>query len=389
MKKTILFSLLAFSLTYANAQWQVTSGPSQTAVALLISGDSVFAGVRSNSAWSGIFRSSDNGSNWVSANGDGINYDVEALIKKDEFIFATQGHQIYVTENNGANWTNVSTGLSTYSVNAFAVSGETIYAGARGVYATTDNGLTWINLTPDWVTTVTSLAIQDGAIYAGTMSNGVQLSIDNGTTWNAVNTNLDQYAIYALAVYESSVFAGTNYGVFSSTNMGSSWTLTGLTQPIRSFTIADSYIFAGSPFAGVFLSFDSGTTWQSINEGLEVNEVAALAANDSYLFAGVLGTTVHRRPLSDFINVGISDKESSTNVQLFPNPSTDKITISLNDLSQETQLSIFTISGQKIASEKYRNADSIELNVSGFQSGIYFLKVETENDSFLKKFVVQ
>ena len=79
-------------------------------------------------------------------------------------------------------------------------------------------------------------------------------------------------AIYSLAARGSTVFAGTDSGVFLSTNDGSSWTSvanSGFTNTIVSaFTVSDSTIVAGTSKGGVFLSNNNDTSWTAVDSGL-------------------------------------------------------------------------------------------------------------------------
>ena len=60
------------------------------------------------------------------------------------------------------------------------------------------------------------------------------------------------------------LYAGTQYGIYKSTNNGSSWTANnnGLLYPdVRAIAISGSNIFAGTNGGGVFLSTDYGNSW--------------------------------------------------------------------------------------------------------------------------------
>ncbi len=79
----------------------------------------------------------------------------------------------------------------------------------------------------------------------------------------------------------------------------------------------------------------------------------------------------------------IKDFNFNDNLEIFPNPSIDKITI--NSLQNST-IEIFNIQGQLI---KCINANESQttIDVSGFARGMYFVKVKTESGIGVKKFV--
>src|SRR5882672_8243150 len=108
---------------------------------------------------------------------------------------------------------------------AFAVIGTNLFAGtsSNSVYRSTDNGVSWTAVNSGLTdTNITSLAVIGTNLFAGT-SRGVFRSTDNGTSWTAASTGLQDTSIYALAVIDTNLFAGNKYGVYRSTDNGASW----------------------------------------------------------------------------------------------------------------------------------------------------------------------
>jgi hypothetical protein len=69
-------------------------------------------------------------------------------------------------------------------------------------------------------------------VYAGTDRNGVFKTINGGLSWSAAGEGLPGWDVNAIAVdpaLPSTVYAGT-WGVYKSTDGGSSWRATGLTR---------------------------------------------------------------------------------------------------------------------------------------------------------------
>ena len=99
-------------------------------------------------------------------------------------------------------------------------------------------GITWRQSdTGIWGGDIRALAIDPqtpATLYAGT-NGGVFKSTDRGGTWHAANSGLTAFEVLALAVdplAPETLYAGTNGGVFVSTNGGGSWSAanTGLTS---------------------------------------------------------------------------------------------------------------------------------------------------------------
>jgi len=65
---------------------------------------------------------------------------------------------------------------------------------------------------------VYSFALVGSAVFAGTENHGLYLSTNQGMSWK--ETDLGSITVFSLTVNGSSIFAGTNHGVYSSSNNG-------------------------------------------------------------------------------------------------------------------------------------------------------------------------
>ena len=104
---------------------------------------------------------------------------------------------------------------------------------------------------------VVSLAIKDTSMFAGT-DEGVYSSIDNGVNWTAVNNGLPAFLyVTSMALIDSTLFAGTYYGPFLTTDNGASWaaSIEGfIGSNVRSLSSVGGKIFATSLFGGLSLT---------------------------------------------------------------------------------------------------------------------------------------
>ncbi|MGD0711061.1 MAG: T9SS type A sorting domain-containing protein [Bacteroidales bacterium] len=82
-------------------------------------------------------------------------------------------------------------------------------------------------------------------------------------------------------------------------------------------------------------------------------------------------------------STGINELTSSLNTTIYPNPAKTKITI---ETSQQALIEILNIQGQIIKTMP-TNVNKTIIDVSSFTNGMYFVKVKTENDMTVKKFV--
>lgn len=223
-------------------------------------------------------------------------------------IFAGGGAGVFRSTDNGASWLQVSTGL-TYFNNS---TGQTVAAGVQslaaqsdgiggmniiagtwggGIYRSTNNGTSWTQVNSGFTSAsnlydVRSLAVTGTNLLAGTIVDGVFLSTNNGTSWAPMNSGLTEKNVFSFAVNGVNIFAGTTAGVFLSSNNGTSWSKRGLDSiTISALIVSGSTHYAGT-FYGVFFSTNKGTSWTPANTGLKDIHVYDLAVNGTDLYAG-------------------------------------------------------------------------------------------------------
>ena len=239
-------------------------------------------------------------------------------------IFAGTDKGVYLSRNNAGGWDPAGSGLNGIFVHALAVNlngprGVSLFAGTDtgGVYSLIDDGDGWIQVDSGLTSKrVYTLAVDTDKnnrtnILAGTES-GFFFSTDNGTSWSAggrilSNTSISVLAITALAVKDTTLFAGTvGGGVFLSNDGGMNWTpvsngLTGIS--VLALTISGPYLFAGMQNGGICVSSDCGANWRAVNAGLATSMVSGFAlppasgGSGAYLIAG--GNGIWRRLLSE------------------------------------------------------------------------------------------
>jgi photosystem II stability/assembly factor-like uncharacterized protein len=123
----------------------------------------------------------------------------------------------------------------------------------------------------------------------GTSSFHVYRSDDHGLSWSLAGRGLPTRGrIHALAVQETTAYAGSDDGLFVSADGGHSWA--GRDMPsdsaVQCFAVAGRRLFAGTKGAGVFVTEDAGHSWRSISKGLIDPNVRSLAVQGAVVYAG-------------------------------------------------------------------------------------------------------
>jgi hypothetical protein len=90
-------------------------------------------------------------------------------------------------------------------------------------------------------------------------------------------------------------------------------------------------------------------------------------------------------PVTATITTGIKEN-SETDIDVFPNPNSGKFEIKLNNqYYQDATVSLMNIIGEVLVEKKINNKKPVQFDASSFPSGIYYIKLQTENGTYIKK----
>jgi Secretion system C-terminal sorting domain len=170
------------------------------------------------SSTSAIYRSTDHGTTWVSVISDVV---VDACAVQDSVLLvmgegpaAHPTHAyLYQSSDNGSHWATVG-GLFQYGGLEFAVHDGWLFSGGFGISRSSDHGASWMSAQEGYGTReVSCFAEAPGSLFVGSWTNGVHVSTDDGATWTPVNEGLPEpTGVTSLAIHDNTLFAGTSSG---------------------------------------------------------------------------------------------------------------------------------------------------------------------------------
>ena len=316
------------------------------------------------------------------------------LLSEGGKLIAENGRSISISTDTGRSWTVRSDDLY-YGITSFAVSDTIVIAGSNcgGVYRLNLKTWKWENITfgihylfGKAVAIIDTLLVVnmencDSIGYVSTTHKPL-----SQTYWVA---GFLPYATYiqTFLVKGSNLFAGSSGGIFQSSDFGVSWReISGglFREYVTALTFADSTWYAGTIDGRIFLSSNNGTAWRDISKALGKGRVNSIAVYNNYLLAGT-DSGVWRRPMSEFQNsstvyASITRKDDLLS---YPNPFSQSTSIKFSSSDHSySQVSIHNLLGSEVARLFTGSLDagehSFTWDANGMPAGMYVCVVRKD-----------
>jgi photosystem II stability/assembly factor-like uncharacterized protein len=263
----------------------------------------------------GLFKSADDGHTWRHLTYQQVNGMVFDPGDPGTVYLATEYAGILKSQDSGETFRPVNIGFTNHNVTQITGRGKQLFASSPyeglygGVFVSDDDGLTWTLRASERVlrgrnlNSLSAGPARSGVLFAAS-DEAVLQSLDNGKTWlslpvqprarSAGTGRIRIHCLQALQADKLILLAGTQSGLFRSSNGGASWnraTEAGLANlPVLSIYTPPrgSLRLAARTSSGLFLSDDEGRTWRATQlpgSGHFVYDVALPADRDDRLLA--------------------------------------------------------------------------------------------------------
>jgi hypothetical protein len=246
-----------------------------------------------------------------------------------------------------------------------------------------DAGMTWVRTTAA-AKTGTASAMIDNYNYNANNENDDLITMPIDLTTQA-NPALFFHVAYRMYTNPT---ANPNYSdtlsVHASTDCGTTWTLL-----YKKFGNA---LATATPTYSTQAFVPTATQWRQ-----EIITLSSLASSPNVMFRFRNTTDYENNLYLDDINItsntSIEDISGSGLINLFPNPTHDKIFLNLDSqLGKLINLQIINVLGQEMGSVEFvhNNPDLVEMNLHLLESGIYFVKARFDTGKeFSKKLILE
>ena len=362
--------------------------------------------------------SQDNGSSMLKEDGNWIDWwgadGMEGFVDKNnsQFVYGTSQFGSFVKYTNFANSVSGLTkpdnkgGDSNWNwVVPFEqdpITQNVIYCAFDEVYKSIDGGNSWTSISQTFGNNIDHFKIaptNNNKMYLA-INSSFWYTINGGDTWMQSSLNLAGGEINEIAVHPTNpdkiAIATTNsQKVYLSTDNGATWA--SILWDLPSFSAqalawqnnGKDGLYVGMNYGVYYTDNDLGNSWTPFNNGLpnvRINELEINTA-DGKLYAATYGRGLWRSNLySETLSVNDFTLE---NLSLYPNPATNEVNIKWNT-SEDVTVKIYNTLGKLMFYGRNINvSNEFRIDVSAFETGVYFVKLNTSKGEITKKLILK
>jgi photosystem II stability/assembly factor-like uncharacterized protein len=375
--------------------------------------------------------------------------DIHFVDSENGFMSCTYG-TVLKTTNGGLNWQVIDTGIPVSFMSIFGIDKDTVYTSNISLYKSTNSCTSWIDYggLGSWGAAVfdinftspkTGFIIKSGKLYrtndyglnwnkvydnvysngkiifpsrdTGYVVGGGEVMCDpvacdppinfgsiikttnGGENWNKLNFFNDTLNIIAAS------FLDNNFGYcFSSNNTiqktedgGLTWTTytTGITGYIMGgLFINKSTGFIISLNGEIYITTNGGLSWNK--EYTASDQLYVIGHSNEVVVAGGNNGLICRRSLTDINGNVKKEYFNTTDVLIYPNPTSRYITIQ-NENNQVVQylLTLKNTQGQEVLSEKIMLNNMYNLDLNTIKGDIYILTLSNDKEQIVRKIIIR
>jgi len=341
----------------------------------------------------------------------------EAWVAMHKFDLSTGGG-VFHTTDGGTTWTQSGVG-TIFDNNSFpnfvwfkdpmnGIAGGDANGGYFEIHTTTDGGATWTRTpqanVPPFVTNggagwFDGFCVLGDTVWFGTNRGQMYKSTDFGQTWSVSTVSPQGYTVYEIAFLDDGqhglthVRSGSATMLFATADGGATWTQR-TTHPkwkqSKLTAVPGTNRFVSTSVTanrGSAYSIDNGLTWVEIDNATPKAACRFLDSTTGWA-GGYFNDVPGVAPISGGIYkwdpttlrvVNINPAKAAT---VYPNPATDKITISFADNRSGHSLRFYNAVGKLV--KEVDGVTSGEIDIAALPGGLYFIRSASDAGVRLK-----
>jgi len=390
MKRLILLFALCLPALLAAQEWEYVSFKNDWVPKLGFQGDIMYVNGWTNKG-NGIFVSKDKGFTFEFKGRGPIIYD---FLEFNNMMLAA-GSWLNITKDSGQTWKSYSLhgSLATPDVIALAKIASFVFAGWGTIQRETNPelnqfpGNNWPNLLDTaFFGFVEQMIVWNDTLFAAQSMKRIIFSPDKGETWDSCNTrvnNVEETRFDCFTINEYYIFSGIDYdGIYRTSDLGDTWESIGkgIVNDTVNCLLSDGANLVAGTQGGVFFSTDNGNSWYPRNYGLDSLIVLALEFHNDEIWIGSNDGLYKMK--KDKMFTSVVPSFSIDAISITPNPATDHLEIS----GVVDEVRVFDVLGIEHPATAWHPSTegNIRLDVSSFSPGVYFVSVGGRMYKFVK-----
>ncbi|MEL0644861.1 T9SS type A sorting domain-containing protein [Olleya sp. Ti.3.14] len=303
---------------------------------------------------------------------------------------------ITIPDNKTGNW------VTPFEQDPVAV--NVIYAGYDQVYKSLDGGLNWTAISQVFSSKLNHLKIAQSdpnTMYAS-YQNKLYKTITGSGTWTELSSysgdNINSVAIHPTNANKVAIATIGTEKVYVTNDGGTTWTSYKFDLPDFS---ALALVWDNNGNDGLYLGMDYGVyyidnttnnSWQPFINNLPNVKISELEINysDNKLYTATYGRGVWRTPRYDVTTLGITDNlTKKSGIKMYPNPASQTFNLVSNS-DESVDVRVFNALGKLMFFKKNINLiEDYKIDISQYQTGFYFVRINNENGIFTYKLIVK
>lgn len=279
---------------------------------------------------------------------------------------------------------------------------NTIYVAFDEVYKSVDSGNNWVSISPNFSADIDhfKIAPSNNQIMYLAINNSLRYTLNGGGTWTvapvglANNIRINEIAIHPTDPSKIAIATTGSDKVFVTTDGGQLWTSMRLNLPnfeAQALTWQDNGddgLYVGMNF-GVYYTDNTRSRWLAFNNGLPKVRINELEINtvENKLYAATYGRGLWRSNVYD-ASLSVDDFEFN-DLSMYPNPALNEVNLKWNK-PENVSIRIYNLEGKIIFYGKNVNLfNGLKIDVSSFNTGLYFVKLNSVNGEITKKLILK
>jgi photosystem II stability/assembly factor-like uncharacterized protein len=359
--------------------------------------------------------------------GDGFHVNVDP--NNNNYVYAeSQYGNLGRSTDGGFNFSGATNGINSADRNNWNTpvilspfDSEVVYYGTNKLYSS-NKAVSWTAISQDLTDgpppsgslsygTITAIAASYNnlnTIYTGSDDGNVNVTFDNGISWNNISAGLpDRYVTSIATVPDNdniayvtfSGFGELDYAahVFKTIDGGQNWidissNLPSIPVNDIVYSIGTNLLFVATDL-NVWYSNTDGANWDILGNDLPLTIIRDLKIHEptNTLYAGTFGRSMYSYDISNIVLNTIENSFASEDIKIYPIPAHTEFTIAHN-LATEGIIKLYDISGKEIQTlfeGDFGKNKEITFSTNGMLAGLYFIKLQTRLQSVTRKLIIK